>query len=564
MDERCPVRAWELALLVLCLAGLSWFSLDQVATAAQPPAEHSGLFILESLLRWRGGLPTPAGVLEVNGPVTGAYPPLAYAVSRALYPALGASTPVAVGSMLLFLPALLAGSWWIGRELGGRGGGALTLLAVAGSPVLVFHLQGYYLEVGLTATVAAAFALLLASRGGLRPAPTLALGLVLGLGMLSKWSFPFFLGPAMLWPLGLAWREAGRARWLVGASLACLALSLWLLRSVAGGPSQGFSWAWVGALDAWILLAGAAGQTWKKQGWGAGVGLAFSLALAFLVCGWWYFECVPVVLAKAQGDLRQSFPAQRNLEYLVGVLAGCCWLAPAWFSLGTLVGLGRRELRIPTLAALGGIALPLAFYTFSGAPAGARYLMPATVLFLAVCFGWLGRVRWVASGLAPVLLALGLFQSGAMAWADAPTPWWNRVVLANLPAWARAPVVPLPGFSGPPPLEAATWRILKELGERGEREIATAELPGVLLPPPDAFPMQAAYQGYLLAVQPSRDLSSALRSAPRLLLVLGGRGPQGRDPRPWIQGYRVLDFWAAPEWGYWYLYAREEGSAGAR
>jgi hypothetical protein len=406
MQEKPSIRIWELVVLAVVTGVLIWLCLGYIQ--AQPAAmpEHSGRSIMKSVTIWlrlASGLPLLADD----------YPPLSYLASAACYALFGFSHLVALGSQVLFLPLLLVGAWWIGRELGGRGGGMLCLLAAAGNPWLPINLTAYFLEVGTLAMVAVFFALLLASRGGRVPWPTFGLGLAMGLGMLSKWSFLFFTAPALLWPLTLAWKAGRGSRMLALACLACLLLTTALFQDMPIIPDIEFPAShFVRALGAWVWLAVGAAWIQRRDGWSPGVGMSWAFTLAFLVCGWWYFLSASTLLHKAGGDLAQSFPVGKALSASLGSLGTCIWLAPLWLVLGTVVGLAIRPLRIPTLCLLGGILTPLVIYTQAGIPLHPRYILPATVLLTSLGFGWWGRVRWLPPLLAPGLLFLGLYQLG--------------------------------------------------------------------------------------------------------------------------------------------------------
>jgi len=412
MQDRPAIRLWELVVLAVVTGGLAWLCLGYIHAHPEPLPEHSGRSIQRGVVMWlrlSSGLPL----------LPDDYPPLLFLVSAAFYSLFGVSHLVALGSQILFLVPLLAGAWWIGRELGGRGGGMLTLLAAAGNPWLPVNLTAYYLELGTLALVAGFFALLLSCRGGHSPWPTLALGLVLGLGMLSKWSFLFFTAPALLWPLAVAWRAGRGSRLLVLGCLACLVLTWTLLPSAAhpqvDPPISSLDFPFVRfarASGAWALLAVGAAWIRRRDGWNPGVGLGWALSLAFLVCGWWYFLSSSTLLFKAGSDLAQSFPAREALKVMSETLGTCVWLAPGWLALGTLVGLCLRPLRIPTLVLLSGILSSALIYALSGVPPHPRYILPATVLVTSLGFGWWGRFRWLWPVLVPLLLVLGFCQLG--------------------------------------------------------------------------------------------------------------------------------------------------------
>jgi len=295
MQERAPVRPWEIGVVLAVLAVVARLATVWVLNDGGPLLEHSGRSIQDSILLWKR---LSAGL----GFGADDYPPLASLVSSAFYAVWGPSRLVALASQFVFLVPYLAGCWWIGRELGGRAGGTLTLLAAAGNPWMSLHLHGYYLEVGTTSLVALAFAFLLASRGGRSPAPTLALGVVAGLGMLSKWSWLLFMGPGLLWPLALTWKSGPRDRRMGGAALVCLAFTALMLLAAREEASHGFPWMPYGlCLLAWLLLGALAARSWRRVGWTPSAGIALSWGLAFLVCAWWYFLSAWELQTKASG-----------------------------------------------------------------------------------------------------------------------------------------------------------------------------------------------------------------------------------------------------------------------
>jgi hypothetical protein len=408
------------------------------------------------------------------------YPPLSSLVSAVFYSIWGPSRLVALVSQFVFLVPYLAGTWWIGRELGGRAGGMLTLLAAAGNPWMSLHLHGYYLEVGTTSLVALALALLLASRGGRKPAPTLALGVVVGLGMLSKWSWWLFPGPGLLWPLVLAWKAGPKERRMGGAALACLVFTPLMVLVACPEASRGFPWLPYGlCLVAWSLLGTLAMRSWRRAGWSPAAGIALSWGLAFLVSAWWYFLSAGELQTKAAGDAGQGVAVGVCLARLLATLSTCTWAAPLWFALGSLAAIRIRELRVPTLLAWSGLALFLGFYALWQVPPGPRYALPATVLVLTLSFSWLGRFPRCAFLTGLLLLVVGWLQVGSwtlqtpcVSWAAGPELAQNRWLLRLSP----------PRPSGPP-MGVTAERILAELEGTGESEITSILLPEGRLDP---------------------------------------------------------------------------------
>lgn len=539
MQERHPVRPWEIGLVLVVLTVVAGLAAFWVLLDGGPLLEHSGRSIQDSLLLWKrlqGGLGFEADD----------YPPLASLVSCAFYGLFGPSRLVAVFSQFLFLIPYLVGCWWIGRELGGRGGGALTLLAAGGNPWMSSHLHGYYLEIGTTALVALAFALLLASRGGRQAGPTLALGVVAGLGMLSKWSWLLFVGPGLLWPVGVAWKAGARIRPLLGGSLACLAFTLLMLLASAEEASRGFPWFPFGlCLLAWLLVGALGARAWRRDGWNPAVGTALAWGLAFAVCGWWYFLSIHEVQVKASLDFtRDSAPALFSLGRIVATLASGTFGAGFFFLVGTGVGLRVRGLRIPTLAGLAGILLPTWFYVASKVPPGARYALPATVLVLALSFGWWGRFRKPALLLGALLVGVGWLQIGSWTLA-AEGP--GSHASPDLTRIGRMVRIAPPPRSGPP-VEPTALRLLGELEGTDEREITAILLPGGRLDP-DVLILESILRGRELDIRHILPTDSARPIRTSLLLVVGEIPEQA----PWLEDFRLLESWEAPDWGAWSL-----------
>ncbi len=547
MQERPPVRPWEIASVLLVLAVTLGLAALWVLSDQGPLLEHSGRSIQDSILLWRR---LAAGLVFVPDD----YPPLASLVSAGFYAVWGPSRLVALASQFVFLVPYLAGAWWTGRELGGRAGGTLTLLAAAGNPWMSLHLHGYYLEVGTTSLVALALALLLAARGGRNPAPTLALGVVAGLGMLSKWSWLLFMGPGLLWPLVLAWKAGPRNRRMAGAAVACLAFTALMLLAARPEASHGFPWLPYGlCLVAWALLGALAARSWRRAGWSPAAGIALSWGLAFLVGAWWYFLSAWELQTKAAGDAGQGVAAGVCLARLLATLSTCTWAAPAWFALGSLAALRIRELRVPTLVAWSGIALFLGFYAVWQVPPGPRYALPATVLVLAVSFAWLGRFPRCAFLAGLLLLAVGWLQVGSwtlqpprVSWAAGPDLEQSRWLVRLSP----------PRPSGPP-VGATAERIVAELEGTGESAITSVLLPEGRLDP-DVLILESILRGRELDIRHILDRDPARPVRTSLLLLVGEAPPSS----PWLADFHLVESWQASGWGAWSLYRRKAPGVG--
>ena len=132
---------------------------------------------------------------------------------------------------------------------------------MASGPVVVWslHIRGkVYTEVPLAALVVAAVVALALSEGFRRRIPSVLLGVVLGLGLLTKWSFAFFMGI----PAALAGCARCPAKHRVGAS--------GLGRSNSGGAGSRVCAGGCGAVDTlrthdWLLAGTGAGAGFGRD-----------------------------------------------------------------------------------------------------------------------------------------------------------------------------------------------------------------------------------------------------------------------------------------------------------
>jgi 4-amino-4-deoxy-L-arabinose transferase-like glycosyltransferase len=131
---------------------------------------------------------------------SGIRPPLPQLVTIAVYRVLGErSQRVARLSVVLFLWLLLLSTYAIGAKLRDRPTGLLAAALLACFPQVIGYSRCYWMDVPLAAMVALNIWALLRSEGLRRRGPSLLLGLTLGAGLLTKYSFPVFVvGPLSL------------------------------------------------------------------------------------------------------------------------------------------------------------------------------------------------------------------------------------------------------------------------------------------------------------------------------------------------------------------------------
>jgi hypothetical protein len=121
-------------------------------------------------------------------------PPLYHLVAVPFYRLFGVSTDVALMRNVVFVAILLFSVYGIGRRFYSEGVGLLAAFLVSTYPILFSISRMPYVDYSLTAMVALAVYLLVASEGFRHRGYSLWLGLVIGLGILTKWPFVAFAG----------------------------------------------------------------------------------------------------------------------------------------------------------------------------------------------------------------------------------------------------------------------------------------------------------------------------------------------------------------------------------
>jgi 4-amino-4-deoxy-L-arabinose transferase-like glycosyltransferase len=207
--------------LTVLLAGatLAWVALDRL-----PPNWDDAWYLTNSLTVYDAlALNGVAGYLAKLNSTFGFKAPLIAALPAPFYLVFGrrwhAAYLVNIAAMLVLFTALfrIAGHWWNRRA-------AVFAIAIAGTMPLLYGLARWYMvEYVLTAVLAAAVCLLIESDGLKRDAHAIGFGILCGLGLLLKITFPLFILPVFL----CVWLNSGRRlRTLALSAASCLALAL--------------------------------------------------------------------------------------------------------------------------------------------------------------------------------------------------------------------------------------------------------------------------------------------------------------------------------------------------
>jgi 4-amino-4-deoxy-L-arabinose transferase-like glycosyltransferase len=121
-------------------------------------------------------------------------PPLSHLVAVPLYRLFGVSTDVALMSNAVCVVMLLFSAYGIGKKLFSRQEGLLAAFIVSTYPILFSLSRMPYVDYSLAAMVTLAIYLVVRCEGFRHRGSSLLLGLVIGLGILTKWPFVAFAG----------------------------------------------------------------------------------------------------------------------------------------------------------------------------------------------------------------------------------------------------------------------------------------------------------------------------------------------------------------------------------
>ncbi len=180
-----------LEILGLVLASLVWF-----LVVVGFPLDLESLPIRPDEVRHLGfGFKTFPEIREL---FAASYPPLTYLFTNAFY-MVGGTTPATAFLSVSVVTALIApASYLLARGLFGRPGGAVAFLLAGTSSLLVAHSNSYLTEQMVALWTPLFLAAWLASKGLTRPWWYGLSGVLLGLGLLSKPTFVFFVFPVFL------------------------------------------------------------------------------------------------------------------------------------------------------------------------------------------------------------------------------------------------------------------------------------------------------------------------------------------------------------------------------
>ncbi|HEV8440994.1 MAG TPA: LmeA family phospholipid-binding protein [Methylomirabilota bacterium] len=234
---RRPVVLLAGLVAVLAVVTVVWVSIDR-----RPPESDHANHLERALRCYRVLAEHAPHPLQSILAESSFYPPLVPCLAGLLYFVLPVAPLTAQAVMLAFLAVGVSAVFALGRRLLDAETGLLAAFFFATAPFVIFSLTNFQLDLPLAAMVALALYTLFRAEAFARPGWCVVLGVVLGLGMLTKPPFATYVLPAMLWSAWRAWRGAERGRRLARLGLAlliALALTLpWYGPRLVGLPMQ--------------------------------------------------------------------------------------------------------------------------------------------------------------------------------------------------------------------------------------------------------------------------------------------------------------------------------------
>jgi hypothetical protein len=215
-----PRLCLALLFAVLCSVTAVWVLID-----GRPPEwDHANHLERAVDCYRRLRLLSDSGVREILE-ASSFYPPVVTCTAGALYLLFPIAPLTAQAVMMGSLGVALACLYGLGHRLADSGTGLWAAFFFATAPFVVFSLTNFQLDLPLAAMVALALYALTRTADFSEPRWALALGLVMGVGMLTKPPFAVYVAPPLAWGL---WRAARalEPRRRLGWALASVALAM--------------------------------------------------------------------------------------------------------------------------------------------------------------------------------------------------------------------------------------------------------------------------------------------------------------------------------------------------
>src|SRR5438093_3587390 len=156
--------------------------------------------------------------------LTGFYPPLYHSIVAVFYSVFGKTNDAAQWANLPALAILIGATYGVGRRLLKPLAAAAAATIVGFFPYLIWLSRETLVDYWLTAMVALAMWVLIRTEEFSNRNASIAFGLVCGLGLLTKWTFPLFVVLPAAWLARKHVRNAG-----IASAIAAVIAAYWYL-----------------------------------------------------------------------------------------------------------------------------------------------------------------------------------------------------------------------------------------------------------------------------------------------------------------------------------------------
>jgi hypothetical protein len=379
-------RDWcllALAFLIISASTLVWLSMNQ-APLSWDPADHIrfGYEYYKPLAGFHGGRFVREFFLNTHY-----YPPFYHLLIAGIFLVTGPGILSAIVVNLLLLGALMAALYSMGRRLYSAEAGLLAAIIAPTYHINAALLHETFVDFALMCWVGLSLYLLVESRYFSRRGPSLLLGAALGLGMLCKQPYVFFLGLPVAYTLiaMICERQKGDLKnAALALSIAALLVLIWYaphlddIREIYHINQMGALREHEPPLFSYYSNLGYINGLASHQ-------MQFPLFVLFFIglslsAIWYRRESMPLYLTILGGLTAFTFIANKDLRYTVPCLSAVAMLSTCW--IGRLPAKWLRA----TFAALI-LALGAASFTHAQWPAEIR----------DIYFDY-GDFRWVVFG----------------------------------------------------------------------------------------------------------------------------------------------------------------------
>src|SRR5215471_18250699 len=213
-----------LAFVYLTVSNVIWTARDTRPPFWDMAAHGSGALRIYDAVARSG----PAAIALISSEhLTGPYPPLYHTIIAATWSIFGKTVRVARLANLVPLAILMLATYGIGLYLLEPWTAAIAAVLVSFYPVMLWLSRETMIDYWLAALVALSMWVLLETRDFSDRTWSIVFGVTAGLGMLTKWTFFFFLILPALWFARRNWRNA-----VIAAVIAAAIGAYWYIPSI--------------------------------------------------------------------------------------------------------------------------------------------------------------------------------------------------------------------------------------------------------------------------------------------------------------------------------------------